>query len=102
MKKVVKWLAAIAVIGTLAGCARTAPIEQIQTTVSAGHTDAQVKNAIFRAGVQRQWIMSETAPGIIKARQQARDHVAEVQINYSATGYSIRYVSSLKPDGLRR
>lgn len=43
MKKVVKWLAAIAVIGTLAGCARTAPIEQIQTTVSAGHTDAQVK-----------------------------------------------------------
>ncbi len=95
MKKVVKWLAAIAVIGTLAGCARTAPIEQIQTTVSAGNTDAQVKNAILRAGVQRQWIMSETAPGIIKARQQARDHVAEVQINYSATGYSIHYLSSL-------
>ncbi|MFK3704260.1 hypothetical protein EDF73_104337 [Raoultella sp. BIGb0138] len=94
MKKYVQWFAAIAVVGTLAGCARTAPVEQIQTTVSAGHSDAQVKQAILRAGVQRQWIMSETAPGTIAARQQARDHVAEVRINYSATGYSIHYVSS--------
>ena len=46
------------------------------------------------SGVQRQWIMSQTAPGAIAARQQARDHVVEVRINYSASGYSIHYVSS--------
>lgn len=94
MKKYVQWFAAIAVAGALAGCARTAPVEQIRTTVSAGHTEAQVKQAILRAGVQRQWIMSQTAPGAIAARQQAHDHVVEVRINYSASGYSIHYVSS--------
>ena len=94
MKKYVQWFAAIAVAGALAGCARTAPVEQIQTAVSAAHTEDQVKQAILRAGVQRQWIMSQTVPGAIAARQQARDHVVEVRINYSASGYSIHYVSS--------
>ena len=95
MKKVIRWAAAIAVIGALAGCARTAPIEQIQTTVSAGHTEAQVKKAIIKAGAQREWIMSEAGPRVIKARQQSRDHVAEIKITYSATSYSINYDSSL-------
>ncbi|MBA7844740.1 hypothetical protein HV213_01790 [Klebsiella sp. RHBSTW-00484] len=95
MKKVIRWAAAIAVIGALAGCARTAPIEQIQTTVSAGHTEAQVKKAIIKAGAQREWIMSDAGPGVIKARQQSRDHVAEIKITYSATRYSINYDSSL-------
>lgn len=95
MKKVIRWAIAAAVVGALAGCARTAPIEQIQTTVSAGHTQDQVKNAIIKAGAQREWIMSDAGPGVIKARQQTRDHVAEIKINYSATSYSINYDSSL-------
>ncbi|MEQ4530044.1 MAG: hypothetical protein ABN478_01910 [Mixta sp.] len=95
MKKIVKLLTALAVMGALAGCARTAPVDNVQTTVSAGHTQAQVKNAILKAGAQRQWIMSEAGPNVIKARQQSRDHMAEVLINYSATGYAINYQSSL-------
>jgi hypothetical protein len=39
--------------------------------------------------------MSDAGPGIIKGRLQARDHVAEISIPYSATRYSINYVSSL-------
>ena len=39
--------------------------------------------------------MNEAGPGVIKARQQNRDHVAEVRINYTATGYTINYDSSL-------
>ncbi|KIQ50633.1 lipoprotein, partial [Citrobacter rodentium] len=34
-------------------------------------------------------------PGVIRARQQSRDHVAEVRITYSATRYDIQYESSL-------
>ena len=83
------------VVGALAGCARTAPIDQVHYSVSAGHTQEQVKNAILKAGVQRQWIMSEVGPGVIKGRQQTRNHVAEVRITYSATGYDIKYDSSL-------
>lgn len=91
MKKYMKWFAAVAVVGTLAGCARTAPVEKIHTTVAAGYTQDQVKNAILKAGVQRKWIMTQVAPGEIKARQQVRDHMAEVRINYSSTGYDIVY-----------
>lgn len=95
MKQYIKWFTAIAVVGALAGCARTAPIDQVHTSVSAGHTQDQVKTAILKAGIQRQWVMSEAGPGVIKARQQTRDHVAEVRITYTATSYDIKYDSSL-------
>lgn len=98
MNKIVKLLAAFAVLGALAGCARTAPVANISSTVGTGHTEAQVKSAILKAGIQRKWIMNEAGPGVIKARQQSRDHVAEVRINYSANGYTINYDSS---QGLR-
>ncbi|HBI9535293.1 TPA: hypothetical protein K9R50_002948 [Escherichia coli] len=89
-----KWFAAIAVVGALAGCARTAPIDQVHSTVSAGHTQEQVKKAILKAGVERKWIMSETGQGVIKARQQSRDHSAEIRINYTASSYDINYENS--------
>ncbi|MDR2263065.1 MAG: hypothetical protein LBE93_06325 [Enterobacter asburiae] len=95
MKKLVKWFAAFAVVGALAGCARTAPIEQIHSTVSTGHTAEQVKTAIVKAGQKREWIMTDAGPGVLKGRLQARDHSVEVRIPYTATGYSINYESSL-------
>ncbi|EIY5065473.1 lipoprotein [Klebsiella quasipneumoniae] len=95
MKKIIHWMIAATVVGALAGCARTAPIDQVNTTVSAGHTAAQVKDAIIKAGAQREWIMSDAGPGVIKGHLQNRDHVADIKINYSATSYSIVYVSSL-------
>jgi predicted small lipoprotein YifL len=95
MNKIIKWCAALAVVGTLAGCARTAPIAQINNTVTAGHTEAQVRTAILKAGQQRQWIMSQAGPGVLNGRLQTRDHVAEIRITYSASSYSINYASSL-------
>ncbi|WP_337262649.1 MULTISPECIES: hypothetical protein [unclassified Serratia (in: enterobacteria)] len=95
MKKTAKWFVALAIMGSLAGCSRTAPVAQIHTTVTAGHTEAQVRTAILKAGIQRQWIMTEAGPGVINGRLQARDHVAEIRINYSATSYSINYANSL-------
>ncbi|HBR1353457.1 TPA: hypothetical protein L9L49_001902 [Klebsiella quasipneumoniae subsp. quasipneumoniae] len=95
MKKIIYWMIAATVVGALAGCARTAPIEQVNAIVSAGHTEAQVKDAIIKAGAQRQWIMSDAGPGVIKGKLQNRDHVADIKINYSATSYSIVYVSSI-------
>ena len=95
MKKIIHWMIAATVVGALAGCARTAPIEQVNAIVSAGHTEAQVKDAIIKAGAQRQWIMSDAGPGVIKGKLQNRDHVADIKINYSATSYSIVHVSSI-------
>ncbi len=49
MKKIVKWCAAAVFVGALAGCARTAPIAQVHSIVSAGHTADQVKNGNFES-----------------------------------------------------
>lgn len=94
MQKIIKLFTAILVAGALVGCARTAPIANINSTVSSGHTEAQVKTAILKAGAQRDWIMNDAGAGVIKARQQNSKHSAEVRITYSATGYSIKYDSS--------
>ena len=77
MKKIVKWCTAFAIMGALAGCARTAPVDQIHSTVSTGHTAEQVKSAILKAGHQREWIMSEAGPGVIKGRLQARESLRQ-------------------------
>ena len=95
MKKIVKWCAAAVFVGALAGCARTAPIAQVLSIVSAGHTADQVKTAILKAGQKRDWIMTETGPGMIKGRLQSRDHSVQVSIPYTATSYSINYENSL-------
>lgn len=95
MNKLMKWLAAAAVVTTLAGCARTAPIKNVETTVTARHTVAQVHNAILKAGLAREWVMTDVSPGVIKGRLQTRDHTAEIRVIYSATGYSINYESSI-------
>ncbi|HCR2040956.1 TPA: hypothetical protein ONC62_004460 [Enterobacter asburiae] len=91
----VKWCAAAVFVGALAGCARTAPIAQVHSIVSAGHTADQVKTAILKAGQKRDWIMTETGPGMIKGRLQSRDHSVQVSIPYTATSYSINYENSL-------
>lgn len=95
MKRIIMLFAAFMMVGALAGCARKAPIDQVHSIVSTGHTEAQVKTAILKAGNQRKWIMSEAGPGVINGRLQSREHVAEVRITYSATGYSINYANSL-------
>ncbi|MGY5955006.1 Lipoprotein [Kosakonia sp. BK9b] len=95
MKKIVKFLAVIAVAGALAGCARTAIVQNVDAPVSAGHTQAQVRAAILKAGQQRQWVMNDAGPGVIKGRLDNRGHIAEVRINYSASSYSINYESSM-------
>ncbi len=95
MKKIVKWCAAAVFVGALAGCARTAPIAQVHSIVTTGHTADQVKTAILKAGQKRDWIMTETGPGMIKGRLQSRDHSVQVSIPYTATSYSINYENSL-------
>lgn len=94
MQQYKKSLFVLIIVGLLAGCARTAPIDQVHSSVSTGHTQTQVKNAILKAGIQRQWIMSEAGPGVIKGRLQNREHEADVRIIYTATNYEIKYENS--------
>lgn len=89
MKLYNQWFALLAVAAVLTGCARTAPVAQAYSSVSAGYSQEQVRDAILKAGVQQQWLMTEASPGVIKAHKQLRGQRAGIRILYSASRYAI-------------
>lgn len=96
------YLLAIAVLcGVLAGCSNTVPVQQVHSSIFGKHSQDQVRTAILLAGKNREWIMTEETPGVITARQTARQHGVVVNIHYTSTTYSIDYVSSSNMDAAK-
>ncbi|PKH23708.1 hypothetical protein CIG19_09785 [Enterobacterales bacterium CwR94] len=94
MKAIVKCLSIAMLVTVLAGCARTAPVDNIQTVARGSHSALQVKTAILKAGLERDWVMTEAGPGVINGRLLQRGHSVDIRIPYTSTGYSINYVGS--------
>ena len=89
----------------LIGC-RTAPVLDINDTpinTSSGKTPSlsNVTQGIIRAGNTLGWQMKKDKPGHIVATLHLRKHMAQVDINYTQTVFSIRYKDSkeLRYDG---
>ncbi|AVV37380.1 MULTISPECIES: hypothetical protein [Pantoea] len=78
----------------LTGCARTAPIHNVNQTLTQRYTDNQMKLAIIEAGIGRKWVMTPVSPGVINGRLAQRDFVATIRITYTSQNYRIDYVSS--------
>lgn len=91
-KKTFLTLAMVAAL--LTGCARTAPIHNVNQTLTQRYSDNQMKTAIIEAGVGRKWVMTPVSPGVINGRLAQRDFVATIRISYSSQNYRIDYVSS--------
>jgi hypothetical protein len=53
-----------------------------------------VKKAIIRAGAGLGWQMNADAPGHVLSTLYLRSHMAQVDINYTTTSYSITYKDS--------
>lgn len=66
---------------------------QVPLKLQTGSLD-RVASAIRTAAVNRGWAVEEVSPGLMKATQRSRSHVAVINIRYSNTTYSIEYVSS--------
>jgi hypothetical protein len=98
MNKYKKVLMGLACVVALAGCGNLAEIRNIQSTTITGQSAAQIKNAILKAGASRQWVMTEAGTGVINGRYIARSHRVDIRVNYTASGYTINYVSS---EGMR-
>ena len=84
-------------VGLLA-CAAT-PIYNVQsnpvsTASGKAPSATAVRGAILAAGAGLGWQMKDTKPGVLEGRLALRSHVAEVEIPYSETSYSIVYKSS--------
>jgi len=104
--RALKWSAILAVTLSLfaLGCT-TKPIFNVSAapvqTVKPNPSLAEVEGAIRRAGAGLGWQMLPTKPGHILATLYLRTHVAKVDVNYTATTYSIMYNDStnLEYDG---
>jgi len=82
----------------LAGCT-TRPIlnvtdQPVVTTAGKPVSPDQVRNAIVKAGNSLGWVMTPVSPGLVNGRLALRDHLAVVDIRYTATTYSITYKDS--------
>jgi len=89
---------------SLAGC-RTAPIKDVERApIPPGATEEQVQKAILEAGASLGWGMKVKRPGLIFANLSLRSHLAEVEIPYTRSSYSILYKGSshLKYDPAKR
>ena len=85
-------------LGLLVGC-HSAPIKDvIKAPISAGATESEVKKAIVEAGTSLGWSMKVKYPGFIVGTLSLRSHMAEVEIPYSRSSYSILYKSSSNLD----
>lgn len=87
--------ACVGVLALTAGCARVAPLQDVQDaafigTAPLGRRAEQIK----RAGAGLSWIMEEQRPGLMRATLNLRTHQAVVDIPYDESRFSIRYVSS--------
>ena len=78
----------------LAGCT-SRPIANVtdQPVVSAPGkelTADQVRNGIVSAGNALGWVMTPVSSGLVSGRLMLRDHVAVVDVRYTAKTYSVK------------
>ena len=81
-----------------AGC-RSAPVHNVQDATIVSATGKQVtmeqfKQAVVRAGAALGWSMKSVSDGHIVGTLYLRDHMAQVDINYTTSAYSINYKDS--------
>jgi hypothetical protein len=82
----------------IAGCVRTVPVYNVSSAPVAAPagplSTAQVRAAIIEALHDKGWVVRQDNPGRIEAEVLVRTHRADVEIDYSATQYSITYKDS--------
>lgn len=98
MKLLKTLLVGLVSIVFITGCAGTTPIQNVSQTVIGSHTTAEVQKAILAGGINRGWVMIPAAEGVINGKLINRDHTVEIQINYNANNYQIKYISSTNMD----
>ena len=101
MRRVLFRMIALAAVFALpvTGAQAVDPIQDVENqSVAEGArgpvTAEQVGRAVLAAGAMRDWQMTPADAGVIKAVYAQRDFSAEVRVDYTATAFSIHYVTS--------
>ncbi|MEE4411232.1 MULTISPECIES: hypothetical protein [unclassified Serratia (in: enterobacteria)] len=98
MKPLKLILTGVFVAALVSGCAGSTPVQNINQTIAGNHSEAQVRQAILYAGLNRGWIMNPTSEGMIDGKILLRDHSADIRITYNANNYQIKYIGSSNMD----
>lgn len=100
--KIFKLLFAMAFSILLIGCSNMKPIDEPSYHAN-GFTMAQMEKSILNAqNTNRGWVLKKKQNGLITGTLLNRGYTAEVEIPYSASGYTIKYKytsPNLKKDG---
>lgn len=88
----------LAVVGCVAVPIRNVDNAPVTLASSTKPTLAQVREAIVRAGATLGWEMKDDGPNKLIATLNLRKHVAVVEIPYTESTYSIKYLSSTNLD----
>ena len=86
----------VALLPALTASTRTSPIHNVSNAVATSKPVKldEVRTAIVRGGQSRGWEMTPGAPGHIVGTLYLRGNVAQVDIQYTTTTYSITYKNS--------
>ena len=100
MKRTRRGLVAAALLaGTaLAGCARTAPVQDGGGEFLGRATLTQRADQIRAAGASLGWRIESEGSGVMRGTLLLRSHQAVVQIPYDTQRFAIHYVSSTNLD----
>jgi hypothetical protein len=94
----IKNIAMALLLTAMAACASMAPIENINNaSIPTGThklSDKEVGSVIAKAALERGWAVTQAGPNRLHASLNAHDARATVNITYSASSYSITYISS--------
>lgn len=86
---------ASAALGSLAACARPAPVYNADNATFLGRAGLAERNRqIKRAGAGLGWAMEDAGPGLIRGTLNVRGHQAVVEIPFDQVRFNIRYASS--------
>jgi len=79
----------------LVACANTKPVyNATDTAFPVALTQSQAQESIVKALQYKRWRIVESSEDRIIAEIHVRTHYAKIEIDYTANGYSIRYLDS--------
>ena len=88
----------VVILAVLVACERVEPVYDVQGQALPKNIGAlgleEIEKRIIDAAAASQWQAMRVRPGVLRATNKFRRHVAVVKIEFSTKAYSIRYESS--------
>jgi len=99
MRFTVRALSVLVTCLVLTGCfGRIQPVYSVHNhpvPASAEKLTAQkIGDVIKLAASSRKWVAQDLNPGVMKLTHRKKNHVAEVEVSYNKSSYSIKYLNS--------